>query len=402
MHQVVANPALPADQVAFSGERPVFRKLVTRGALLELVTFGFYRFWLATDIRRHLWSHTSVGGDPAEYTGRAKELLIGFLIALAILVPVYLAYFLIGLEAERLQAFASLPLIVFFYLFTEFARYRARRYRVTRTLWRGLRFSMGGSGWSYSWRSGLWWLLVIVSLGLALPWRLAALECFKMRHTAYGSLQGRFDGTGGDFFKRAWGLWLAALLAVVIIFAIPIVAPPASRSDALLPLILIVLFTVLSPFVYAAFKAIEWRWWVSGLRFGEVRFESNLAADGLNGCYWKVIGWASLFLLLFALWCTGAFLFVSPLIATGDNSQERFLTASQHPAMLALFVIGYLLAALAVGAVIRLYLNRDVWRLVAQSTIVHNLAAAADVAGQGEIVGAVGEGLADGLDVAGF
>ncbi|CAD5259101.1 conserved membrane hypothetical protein [Bosea sp. 62] len=402
MHQVVANPASPADQVTFSGERPVFRKLVTRGALLELVTFGFYRFWLATDIRRHLWSHTSVGGDPAEYTGRAKELLIGFLIALAILVPVYLAYFLIALEAERLQAFASLPLIVFFYLFTEFARYRARRYRVTRTLWRGLRFSMGGSGWSYSWRSGLWWLLVILSLGLALPWRLAALERFKMRHTAYGSLQGRFDGTGGGFFKRAWGLWLSALLAVVIVFATPILAQTASRSDALLPLILIVLFTVLSPFVYAAFKAIEWRWWVSGLRFGEVRFESSLAADGLNGCYWKVIGWASLFLLLFALWCTGAFLFVSPFIATGDNSQERFLTASQHPAMLMIFVIGYLLAALAVGTVIRLYLNRDVWRLVAQSTVVHNLSAAGDVTGQGEAVGAVGEGLADGLDVAGF
>ncbi|RXT57604.1 hypothetical protein B6S44_04135 [Bosea sp. Tri-44] len=402
MHQAVANPVPPADQVSFSGDRPVFRKLVTRGALLELVTFGFYRFWLATDIRRHLWSHTSVGGDPAEYTGRAKELLIGFLIAMAILVPVYLVYFLIGLEAEMMQAFASIPLVAFFYLFTEFARYRARRYRLTRTLWRGLRFSMGGSGWSYSWRSGLWGLLVIVSLGLALPWRQAALERFKMRHTAYGSLQGRFDGTGGDLFKRAWGLWLAALLAVVTVFAIPIIAPPASRSDIMLPLILIVLFTLLSPFVYAAFKAIEWRWWVLGLRFGDVRFESRLAADELNGCYWKVIGWSFLFLILFVLWCIGAFLLVSPLIATGETNQQRILTASQHPAMLVIFVIGYLLAAVAFSAVVRIYLNRDVWRLVAQSTVVHNLAAAADVAGQGEAVGAVGEGLADGLDVAGF
>ena len=71
-----------------------------RGALLELLTLGFYRFWLATDMRRHLWSHTSVGGDAPEYTGTAKELLIGFLFALAILAPVYLAYFFIGLEAE--------------------------------------------------------------------------------------------------------------------------------------------------------------------------------------------------------------------------------------------------------------------------------------------------------------
>ena len=51
----------------------------------------------------------------AEYTGRGRELLIGFLIALAILVPIYLGYFLVGLEAERWQAFASFPLIAFFY-----------------------------------------------------------------------------------------------------------------------------------------------------------------------------------------------------------------------------------------------------------------------------------------------
>jgi len=52
---IVTPPALPVS-VAFTGERGEFRRLVTRGALLELVTVGFYRFWLATDIRRHLWS----------------------------------------------------------------------------------------------------------------------------------------------------------------------------------------------------------------------------------------------------------------------------------------------------------------------------------------------------------
>ena len=158
MHEPIPMPAAapPAHPVAFTGARPVFRRLVTRGAFLELVTFGFYRFWLATDIRRHLWSHTAVDGDAAEYTGRAKELLIGFLVALAILMPIYLAYFILGIESERAQSFASAPLFLFFYLFSQFAMYRARRYRLTRTVWRGLRLSMRGSGWSYAWRAGLW------------------------------------------------------------------------------------------------------------------------------------------------------------------------------------------------------------------------------------------------------
>jgi hypothetical protein len=69
-----------------------------------LVTGGFYRFWLATDR-----SGTTIDGHAPEYTGTAKELLIGFLFALAILAPIYLIYFLIGIEAERAKAFASFP-----------------------------------------------------------------------------------------------------------------------------------------------------------------------------------------------------------------------------------------------------------------------------------------------------
>jgi uncharacterized membrane protein YjgN (DUF898 family) len=118
-------PHPPPMPVSFSGDRGEFFGLVTRGAALELITVGFYRFWLATDIRRHLWSNTHIDGDAAEYTGRGKELLIGFLIALAIIVPVYVAYFVASLEAERYKAFASFPLLAFFYLFGQFAIYRA-------------------------------------------------------------------------------------------------------------------------------------------------------------------------------------------------------------------------------------------------------------------------------------
>src|SRR5436190_6329598 len=126
------SPVPPPMPVAFSGKRRDFFDLVKRGAALEFVTLGFYRFWLLTDIRRHLWSNTLVDGDAAEYTGRGKELLIGFLVALAILVPVYLGYFLIGIEAEHYQAFASILLVAFLYLFGQFAIYSALCYVLTR------------------------------------------------------------------------------------------------------------------------------------------------------------------------------------------------------------------------------------------------------------------------------
>src|SRR3954465_8418438 len=95
---------------AWPGEGGGFFGRLLRGTLLQVPTAGFYRFWLITDIRRHLWGQTLIGREGLEYTGTGRELAIGFMIALAVLSPIYVVYFVLGLAAERLQAFASLPL----------------------------------------------------------------------------------------------------------------------------------------------------------------------------------------------------------------------------------------------------------------------------------------------------
>ena len=64
--------------------------------------------------------------------------------------------------------------------------------------------------------------------------------------------------------------------------------------------------------------------------------------------------------------------------------------------------VGYLMFALAINVVIRVYLVRDLWVRVLESINVHGIEAAANVAAQGELANALGEGFADGLDVAGF
>ncbi|SMX56200.1 conserved hypothetical protein; putative membrane protein [Bradyrhizobium sp. ORS 285] len=368
-------PPLPSLPATFSGARSEFFRLVSRGAAIELITLGFYRFWLATDIRRHLWVNTAVDGDAAEYTGRGKELLIGFLFAMAILVPIYLAYFLITVEAERFKAFASVPLLISFYAFGQFAIYRARRYRLTRTVWRGIRFWMDGSGWAYAGRAMLWTLLAVVTLGIAWPWRTAALERYKMRHSHYGSLRGDFEGRGWDLFKQVWYLWLIAPFAMMLF--------------------------PLYPFVYAQLKAVEWRWWVSGIRFGGVRLDSTLPNSAFYALYWKIIGWMLLLVLVFILYVVGAFALVASLLGKGTGA-EQMQAVANHIGLLVPLGIGYVVIILAANVVMRLYLVRDVWATVLASVQVHGIEAMADVAAKGDLASALGEGFADGLDVAGF
>jgi uncharacterized membrane protein YjgN (DUF898 family) len=369
-------PPLPPQGAAFSGGRRDFFRLVSRGALLELITLGFYRFWLATDIRRHLWVNTAIDGDAAEYTGRGKELLIGFLFAMAILVPIYLAYFLISVEAERYQGFASVPLVIAFYAFGQFAIYRARRYRLTRTIWRGVRFWMDGSGWAYAGRAMLWTLLTVVTLGLAWPWREAALERYKMRHSHYGDLRGDFEGRGWEFFKEAWYLWLIAPFAFV-----------------LFPLL---------PFVYAQFKAIEWRWWLSGIRFGGVRLDSTLPRNAFFGLYWKVIGWFVLFWLLATAYVVGVIALTASLSGPDPENLSPMQFYANHVPTAVAVALGYVVVILVLNVVLRLYLVRDMWATVLASIKVHGIEAMANVAAKGDLASALGEGFADGLDVAGF
>jgi len=408
--------------VRFTGANGVFRRLVTRGALLELVTFGFYRFWLTTDMRRYLWSNTEIDRDALEYTGRGKELLLGFLIALAVLVPVFLLYFLIGIAFERYKAFASLPLYAFFFLFGQFAIYRARRYRLTRSIWRGVRFWMTGSGWSYAWRSLLWGMLLVPTLGFAYPWRTAALERYKLGHTFYGTLPGRFAATGWQLFKRVWWIWLLGLAPIVLLFGSIVTAAVAKQqglgSDSLqlkvigLLIILGVLLLIALPFLHAVRKATEWRWWAEGVRFGDVAVTCVLSPAGLIGVYWALIGMMLLVMLVFAVVAGGIAVVVSLVAshalalsaAPAPSHAGAFATVLARMPIWAMVAYGvwYLAMVLAFSVVARIYTLQRVWRRVIENCTLLHPEAAANVTGAGEAASAVGEGLADGLDFAGF
>src|ERR1041385_8448336 len=136
---LVQGPAPPPNGARFLGNERAFWRLLTRGALLLAVTLGIYRFWLATDVRRFLWSNTEVAGESLEYTGTPYELLIGFLIALALLVPLYVALALAALGLGPIGEAASALSVPFLLLLGQFAVFRARRYRLTHTVYRGAR-----------------------------------------------------------------------------------------------------------------------------------------------------------------------------------------------------------------------------------------------------------------------
>ena len=110
-----------------------------------------------------------------------------------------------------------------------YAVYRARRYRLTRTVFRGVRFHQTGSAWRYAVCALFWWTLILSTLGLAYPFAQSRLERFKMRHTFFGDLPGRFEGSGFRLLLRGMLLWLLT----VVPFGAGLIATLAQPSTGL-------------------------------------------------------------------------------------------------------------------------------------------------------------------------
>ncbi len=406
--------------VRFLGARKAYWRLFIRGAALLAVTLGIYRFWLATDVRRFLWSNTEVAGESLEYNGTALELLIGFLVAVAILIPVYAGFFLAALDIGVLGELSGVLGFALLFLVGQYAIYRARRYRLTRTVYRGLRFHLEGSAWGFALRAVLWWTLTALTAGLAYPFQIASLERYKMRHTYYGDLAGRFAGAGWRLFLRGLPMWLlvVAPLAVTVGAFVEVVDLQAlsdalaqasdeeltARLEATNPgLGAVVVFGMLmagtsvavAALLYPAYQAVLLRWWMTGLRFGAVEMRSTLRMVRVYGAYLRFVALVLLFALALAIAALPALYLVGTL--TGGET-----TAASEIAAAAILLGGYVVGALGLSVIYRATVHFSVWQLSMESLQLSGLSALERVQAQGGPSSALGEGLADALHVGGY
>ena len=162
--------------------------------------------------------------------------------------------------------------------------------------------------------------------------------------------------------------------------------------------------------LYAKYKAIEMKWWVAGVRFGTLSLTSGLRGRSMLWLYFKMafFGWLTMVLLSLLIgalaWGSAVALHLdlmnlsSP--AMKEQMQKLFL-AYQVPLIIGLALF-YIALLLAFGVVQRFFLIRGYWRLVVATLTVSHVEAADAVVAKGSAVSGFGEGLADGLDVAGF
>jgi uncharacterized membrane protein YjgN (DUF898 family) len=378
--------------VKYTGERWQFAWMLLRGYLLTAITLGVYRFWLTTAKRRYYWSNTVIDGDPLEYTGNALQLLVGFLFALAFFLPIYLTSFIVSTQVGTVILIGYGVLFALLWFFIGYAQYRGRDFRLSRTLWRGIRFDQRGSAMAYAVRRFLWSLLTIVTAGLAYPFMSADLWRYRYTHTWFGDRQVTFTGTwrtvAGPFY-RAW-FGVAAIAAVTVGLA----ASGLSYLFSLGPLFTL----VVAALAFCYWRAREATRMFSSIQLGQTRVDVSVRARSLFGQY---AAYGVLAVITLAVVSGVGIGLAQGLLNAGTADMRSLLTGGGWTGAV-LVVGGYLLGFGTLSLLAETILDFGYWKAVAGSARLLEPEHLSSVRAGAEDTSVVGEGLADALNVGSF
>lgn len=404
-HQLVEGGGTSrVSTINFAVSRKQLLVRLIKNKIFSFLTFGIYRFWAKTHVRRILWHGVSIENDRLEYMGLAKELFIGFLIALIILMPIML---LAGLVTDIMTVagydflfIGQLLNFVGLYLFWQFARYRLWRYRLSRTSWRGIRFFLLGKGFKYAFIVTLWTVVAIVTLGWAYPWLQAFRLNYQLNNTQFGDTGFTYQGTAWGLFKIYWPAILIAqvviciaLVGLSLLNAVDISADTSEivdkdifSKDGYEGWVLVggglVVFMILSVLSFAV-RVWEFRYLVEKTSFETATFTSNLTIRSV----------LSIFLLLLVLGLVG-YLGVAAIVV--------FLISAASESAVFILLIGFFVGYVAFDILKMLFLIVPLVSAVCKSLKINNFEAFEHAAASARESPKYGEGFADAMDVGAF
>ncbi len=400
------NPDTPDRRLwgAYEGDAGGLAPLAVATAMLTLVTLGLYRFWERTRIRRYIWSSIAPGGDPFEYTGTGLEKLLGFLVAFIIL-AVGLGLLQFGLTFLGLSVFdtsapdtldptailitSATPILLIPLIF--YAQYRARRYRLSRTTWRGIRFGVRPGAWGYAGRAMLLWAVTLLSLGLLWPLMTFTLEKYQTDRTFFGTAAFEQGGRWTMLFPAMGHLAFAIQLILAGILLL---------NFAGAGLLLLLAGGLWLPFGIVAYRVRAYRILLEHRRLGDVRFGTDLAPGAVFGRILKGLLAVLLLSALLGSVFTGL-LAASGLTEVGTAMRE----GGTLPQPTALQSVGSIAAGLVslqlFGVLVLLFVRQPVLAMVVRRSWVVDPLPLTAVAQRRQDDFADADGFADALDVGG-
>lgn len=204
-------------KIRYHGEGGSLFLLLLTNALLTVITLGVYSFWARNKVRQFHYSHTEMDGDRFAYHGTGGELFMGTLRAFTVLFGVVFALGIVSVVVgvarpnPMAQGGVTAAMYAIFTLLGILAVNAARRYRLSRSSWRGIRFSFHGRFLEYLGLILKGGLLTVVTLGFYSPFFANERRAFFVRNARFGSEPFLYTGEGRALF---WPFTKSVLLTL--------------------------------------------------------------------------------------------------------------------------------------------------------------------------------------------
>lgn len=185
---------------------------------LNLLTLGIYYPWAKAKKLRYYYSATSINKSDFQFSGTGKEMFFGLAKALLILFLLNFAYetFMAGMIIDWILLVGGILYFLIFWLLFVIASIRAKRYRMSRTSWRGIRFRFEGTFKETSMMIAKGWLMTILSLGLYYPYYRNRFQEYWTTRSSFGKIYFNYNGKGNDVFQ----IWIKGILISILTFGI--------------------------------------------------------------------------------------------------------------------------------------------------------------------------------------
>lgn len=392
--------------VVFTGSRRELVGLLLRAYLLLIPTIGLYRFWLTTWTRRFYWSNTVIDGDALEYTGQASQLLVGFLMALAVFLPLYGVFFYLSTQSTEAAVIGYSLVGVGVWFLIGYAVYRARDFRLSRTLWRGIRCDQTGNAWAYALRRFGWSLLMVATAGLAYPFMAVSLWRYRYAHSWFGTRRFGFTGSWRLLAAQYYITYVIAVIigAIGLGIGAAMGAFPATGLANPLGYIAPAIAALLIGMLMLRYQARELSRMFSCVRLGSAALTVTVRARSLLHQYLR---YGLALIVAATVLAIGGFVVLSAAapeaFANGNFDLQLFLAHMQgsFDTLLAI-VLGYLLILGGLNLTRELFLSLGFWKLVANGARITDIDSLDTVGARPEDKALGGEGLADALNVGAY
>jgi uncharacterized membrane protein YjgN (DUF898 family) len=267
-------------QLSFHGTGGELFRVHIVTTLLTLVTLGLYYSWAKTRIRQYLFSHAELDGERFAYHGTGQEIFAGAMKAgLVFMVPAMLVNIPEAVGASlAVQSVLGLLASAIVGVLVPFAIVGARRYRLSRTSWRGIRFSFRGDVKEFVKLFLTGSILSGITLGIYYPVFVARRQAFLTQHSWFGNMRFGFDGDPNALIRPFLRIFGASVLALVGLFAARLVHPALVAAWLVCAVVLVAIASI-------QFAATRRQYVWNHTTLGDARFRTSVTAGELARLY---------------------------------------------------------------------------------------------------------------------